>query len=100
MGFGDGAGQRIVDGDHAAQCLEGAEAEALALVLDPQLADAKPLCERRQRIQGRRAMFATQQGADVGHFRGIDHGTLGRTKGLGGQCPGVCGEPGRYHIAS
>jgi hypothetical protein len=65
----DRAAQHVVDGEHAAQRLEGAEAETLALVLDPDLADTQPLRQCRQRMQRRLLV----RGAGGEHVQQLRH---------------------------
>ena len=83
VGVADRARQHVADRQHAAQGLEGAEAEALALVLDPDLAHAQPLGQRRQLVERRHLVggaFAQLHG-ELGHAVGIDHELLVAAEG-------------------
>ncbi len=93
-------GDEFMDREHAAQRLEGAEAESLALVLDPDLAHPQPGRQRGQRQKRRRPMTVAQQRTHVGYPRGIDDGALRRAKRPRTRGAGVFGKPGRNHIAS
>ena len=78
IGVAHRAAQHVGDGDHAAQRLEGAEAEALALVLDPDLADAQSRRQGRQLIERRRLVgrAGLELLAQFGNPVGIDHELL------------------------
>ena len=96
VGVADRARQHVAHRQHAAQGLEGAEAEALALVLDPDLVHAQPLGQRRQPVQRRHSVggaFAQLQG-ELGHAVGIDHELLVAAEGQVAVQPGIFGQPG------
>ena len=99
IGVADRAGQHIGHGDHAAQGLEGAEAEALALVLDPDLAHAQPRRQGRQLVERRGLVgrAGLQLLAEFGNAVGIDHELLFATEFEGAQGPRILGQPGGRH---
>jgi len=96
------AGQRHADGVDAAQRLEGAEAEALALVLHAQLADAELRRHRRQGLQGRRLVHGAGGEAlqQLGHAVGVDHVSLLGPIGPVAPRAGISGDPVLGHDAS
>ena len=107
VGLGDrpsptARGELAVDGEHAAQRLEGAEAEALALVLDADLADAESRGQGRQRIERRRLVPGAfrQHVAELGNAVGIDHESLLAAEGEARPDAGIFGQPGRNHARS
>ena len=92
----------VVDRDHAAQRLEGAEAEALALVLDADLAQAEFRGEAGQGVKRRRAVLGAirQHGAEFGNAVGIDDELLLAAELQVRPGPGIAGQPGRNHVRS
>jgi hypothetical protein len=96
------AGQAHIDGQHAAQGLEGAEAEALRLVLHQDIGEAQPLGEDRQPVKRRDAVGGTllehlRQVRDAG---GGDHRPLRIAIGLVAPRTQIGGKPGKSHIQS
>ena len=101
-GRADRAGELAVDGENAAQRLEGAEAEALALVLDADLAEAKSCGEGGQRIKRRRRVPGAfrQHVAELGNAVGIDHELLFAAEYEARPDARIFGQPGRNHARS
>jgi len=99
VGLANGAREHAVDGQDAAQRLEGAEAEALALVLDADLGQAQPRGQRRQGMERRRHMPGAllQLLAELGNAVGIDHELLVAAEFQGLRGTGILGQPGSNH---
>ena len=95
-GLAGRAGQHVGDRDHAAQRLEGAEAEALALVLDPDLAHAQAGGQGRQLVERRRLVrrAGLQLLAQFGNPVGIDHELLFGAEFEGARAARILGQPG------
>jgi hypothetical protein len=98
----DRTGEFAVDGENAAQRLEGAEAETLALVLDADLAEAKSCGEGGQRIKWRGPVPGAfgEHVAELGNAVGIDHEALLAAEGEARPDAGIFGQPGRNHARS
>ena len=98
----DRAGELAIDGENTAQCLEGAEAEALALILDADLAEAKPCGEGGQGIKRRSSVPGAfrQHGAELGNAVGVDHESLFAAEYKARPDARIFGQPGRNHARS
>ena len=102
IGLADRGRKLVINGNHAAQRLEGAETEALALVLDADLAQAEFRGEVGQGIKRRRLVFGAfrQHVAEFGNAVGIDHELLLAAELEVRPGPGILGQPRRNHVRS